>query len=174
MPREALKFRHIRPLSIAGAVFTFAIVALTREHTVVRAYFENQKRLEVWSEAGPVLAPPALVLVVPPPSNDDDADVHSFFPFIKGKSSFCLRWSEDDANNNNNGTTSLLDEWWTHHIEYVLDKANDTHLCLKLQHVVSDQYLYQLRLYLNQFRTTTCDRIHQRYMWSSGWGEFLN
>jgi hypothetical protein len=83
---------------------------------------------------------------------------------------FCVRWSEDDANNSN-GTT-LLDEWWTHHIEYVLEKANNTHLCLQLDDVASHKYLYKLRLYLNQFHTT-CDRIHRRFMWSSGWGEFL-
>jgi hypothetical protein len=166
MPRGALAFRRIRDFSFAFAVFILAIVALTRQHTVLQTYSEHQERLE---ESSIVAAPASPALFGPP--RYEYGEVPQSLSFIKGKGRFCVNWSEDDANKKN-GITSL-DEWWTHHIEYVLDKANDTHLCLKLQHAESDQYLYQLRLYFNQFHTT-CDRIHQRYMWSSGWGEFYS
>mmetsp|Transcript_16867 Transcript_16867/g.28009 ORF Transcript_16867/g.28009 Transcript_16867/m.28009 type:complete len:151 (-) Transcript_16867:113-565(-) len=67
-----------------------------------------------------------------------------------------------------------LDEWWTHRIDYVVAKENSTHQCFRHDNR-SKRALFLKRVYANQFDSNSCyeSNVYVRYLWGSGWGEFL-
>ena len=98
-------------------------------------------------------------------------------------SSFCHLWSSADAANH---TLQNFDEWYTHHphfrvvnetedmfcVETYCKAVNNTYHCpdKHTHNILNDT----LAFYSNQFESS-CDRVHYRSMWSSGWAaDFLN
>lgn len=78
---------------------------------------------------------------------------------------FCMEWNANDALNR---TMQPFDDWWTHHPEYIMHSENETHYCVQ-RDLKSVTTARMIQFYQNQFHTT-CENIHMRYMWSSGWG----
>ncbi|KAK1738447.1 hypothetical protein QTG54_011116 [Skeletonema marinoi] len=98
-------------------------------------------------------------------------------------SPFCQRWSSVDAANR---TLQPFDEWYTHHPNWIITNETEDMFCIepycekgstsypcpndRRSNLVNDFWRY----YNNQFRSS-CDKVHYRSMWSSGWSaDFLN
>lgn len=98
-------------------------------------------------------------------------------------SPFCQRWSSSDAANR---TLQPFDAWYTHHPNWIITKETEDMFCVepyceegsksypcpndRRSNLVNDFWRY----YNNQFKSS-CDKVHYRSMWSSGWSaDFLN
>lgn len=86
---------------------------------------------------------------------------------------FCQPWSSADAYNR---TLRPFDRWHTHHPTWFVVEQTDDRFCVapsdgttRHPHVGN-----LLKIYANQFHAS-CDAVHVRPMWSSGWGaDFFN
>ncbi len=98
-------------------------------------------------------------------------------------SPFCQRWSSSDAANR---TLQPFDAWYTHHPNWIITNETEDMFCIepyceegsnsypcpndRRSKLINDFWRY----YNNQF-LSSCDKVHYRSMWSSGWAaDFLN
>ncbi|KAL7492085.1 hypothetical protein ACHAWT_001704 [Skeletonema menzelii] len=96
---------------------------------------------------------------------------------------FCQAWSSSDATNR---TLSPFDDWHARHPNWIVtnetedmfcvepycEKGSNSYPCLndRRSKLINDYWTY----YNNQFKSS-CDKVHYRSMWSSGWSaDFLN
>eukprot|EP00542_Grammatophora_oceanica_P018468 CAMPEP_0194033042 /NCGR_PEP_ID=MMETSP0009_2-20130614/5854_1 /TAXON_ID=210454 /ORGANISM="Grammatophora oceanica, Strain CCMP 410" /LENGTH=411 /DNA_ID=CAMNT_0038673649 /DNA_START=364 /DNA_END=1599 /DNA_ORIENTATION=+ len=83
---------------------------------------------------------------------------------------FCIDWNREVGLNR---TMRPIDDWWTHHPDFFVSVTNDTHVCFE-RDIVSKRSQNLMKVYRHQFHKS-CDRVHLREMWSSGWGaDFRN
>ncbi len=84
---------------------------------------------------------------------------------------FCQRWSASDAFNR---TLQPFDRWHTHHPNWIVTNETDDMFCLaeigsaQISQAYHPYIRNMLLFYANQFHSS-CNLLHKRTMWSSGW-----
>ncbi|KAL7487548.1 hypothetical protein ACHAW6_013127 [Cyclotella cf. meneghiniana] len=102
------------------------------------------------------------------PSSHAPYHINMFHHVDKSKP-FCLRWKTEDALNR---TLQPFDHWWVHHPTWIISEETDDTFCVKPGDEGSSMMQSFKLFYETQFNTT-CDKLHWRMMWSSGWGADL-
>jgi hypothetical protein len=102
------------------------------------------------------------------PSSNDPHHINMFHHVDKSKP-FCLRWKPEDALNR---TLQPFDHWWVHHPTWVISEETDDTFCVKPGDEGSSM-LQSLKMFYETQFNTTCNKLHWRTMWSSGWGADL-
>ena len=85
---------------------------------------------------------------------------------IDRTSPFCQRWLSSDALNR---TLQPFDNWHTHHPNWIVTNETDDMFCVEPGDRNNPHIRDFMKFYTNQFYSS-CEKIHAREMWSSGWG----
>eukprot|EP00804_Cyclotella_cryptica_P014251 CCRYP_005665-RA/>CCRYP_005665-RA protein AED:0.17 eAED:0.17 QI:292/1/1/1/0.83/0.71/7/853/877 len=82
---------------------------------------------------------------------------------------FCLGWSPGDGLNR---TLQPFDHWWAHHPTWLISNETDDMFCMEPGDEGSSM-MQSFKMFFETQFNSTCDKLHWRMMWSSGWGADL-